>query len=267
MRVNLACGFDPAGEGVPQKTAELLESRLEAMDGITLASEGANVLHVVGAWNPATAALARKAAREAVPYVHTPLGTLAPWNKPTAAHLRLTAGAGAVAASGKMEERLLEKQNAGRLRLIPDALLTSTTNPEETAAAYAGLYRELVRENDAALRRDVEAKLQLLSQTDDCTLGLCRDLLYARCLYRQRNIPRNFLSGLVRRLTAADFDEDRFAEVLSLISLYDFTARMEHVMAEEAGLTEGFMPVPALGDKQARDIMSTVTDDAETDEN
>ncbi|MCD8282651.1 MAG: hypothetical protein LUC22_05300 [Prevotella sp.] len=260
MRVNLICGTDLTGDNLPRLTCGLLAGQFERSDDIILTRENAAIAHIVGAWSPSAVTIARRMTRQTIPFVHTPLASLAPWNKPSATRLRLSDEASAVVASGKMEERLLGKRNTGRLRLIPNAVTTNTITAPEMASQYAELYKSVAETNDNALRETIETKLKLLNEADANIVDVCRELLYAQCLYRQRNIPETFLRSLSALLTASDFDEDRFADVLGLIGLDDFTARIEYVMAERAGLTEGFMPVPAVDDKEAKEMLRIITD-------
>ncbi len=259
MRVNLICGDDLCGDNLPRKTFDLLAAILPE-NGIEFTDEHAEIVHIVGAWNAPTIATAKSAAVRAIPFVHTPLGSLAPWHKPAAGLLRLSAGANAVVVSGVMEQKLLDKQTGNRLQLIPNAVITATTSDDEMAAAYAALYARLVSENDAALRRAVDGKIKLLNEDDENIVKICRELLYAQCLRRQRTIPKSFLVDLTNLLTRSDFDEERFDNVLKLINLHAFTARIERTMQLLTGLTEGFMPITPSSEKEAKEIVKFVID-------
>ncbi len=260
MRVNVVCGFDLTGDGLPQKTCALLTEQFGGKEAVTVTEEDGHIVHVIGAWHAFSIAAAKKAISRNIPFIHTPLASLSPWNKPAVSRLRLSGAAQAVVASGKMEEQLLGKQSNEHLFTIPNAVTTNTTTPEEMADAYAELYEKLVAENDIALWEGVDAKMKLLNETDENIVKICRDLLYAQGLYRRRIIPKSFLSRLTALLVASDYDEDRFAELLEMMNIYDFSARLFHVMEELTGLTEGFMPVPAYDDKEAKDMMKTVAE-------
>ncbi|MCD8305378.1 MAG: hypothetical protein LUC49_01760 [Prevotella sp.] len=257
MRVNILCGDDLCGNNLPQLTLGLLAENLPGK-GVALTEEHAEIVHIIGAWNAATTAAAKRAAAQAIPFVHTPLGSLAPWHKPAAVQLRLSSAAHAVVASGIMEQKLLGKRRSDRLQLIPNAVTTSTTTAGEMAEAYAKLYARLIEENDAALRESVDAKIKLLKEDDENIVKICRELLYAQCLCRQRTLPKSFLAALTDLFTRSDYDEERFDDVLKLINLHAFTARLERAMQQLTGLKEGFMPVAPSSEKEAREIMKIV---------
>ncbi len=259
MRVNLVCGSELCSDMIVKTTYDMLVDQLCRLQEVTLTAEHPDVVHVLGAWSAAAITSATSATKRHIPLIYTPLGALAPWHKPTASHQRRAATAQALIASGVLEQRLLSKEDSIP-QLILNAVTTKTTTPTAMAYAYIALYDRHIKHYEEQRREEIEAKVRLLNEDDQQIVALCRTLLYAQYLYERHNIPKPFLRQLTALLTTSDFDEDHFADVAKLISLYDFTRRIEYVMREQTGLTEGFMPLPMSSDKAARAMLSAVTD-------
>ncbi len=260
MRVNIVCGADPSDHQLAQSTYEVLADQMNREKAFLLAEENPDMLHVVGAWDAQSIALAKHCTKRHIPFVHTPLGSLSPWYKPTVSQTKLSDRACAIVASGVMEQKLLSNQGVEHLQLILNAVTTKTTTPSEMAYEYMMVYAKNAKTNDMALWAEIDAKISLLNEDDKDIVTICRNLLYAKYLYEKENIPKKFLSDLTVLLESSDYDEDHFADVLRLITLHDFTARMEYLLGECAGLAEGFMPIPMNGDKEARAMVRMVTD-------
>ncbi len=260
MRVNIVCGVDLSGNKLARSTCDVLADQMSREKAFLLTEENPDMVHFVGAWDDESVALAKKCRKCRIPFVHTPLGSLSPWNKPSVGQLRLSAAACAVVASGMMEQKLLTSEGVENVQLILNAVTTRTTTPSEMAYAYMMVYAKNEKANDVKLWEDVDAKLNLLSEDDKGIVAICRNLLYAKYLYEKHSIPKAFLGELATLMEGSDYDEDHFADVLRLISLYDFAARMEYLLGEYGGLTEGFMPIPMNGDKEARVMARMVTD-------
>ncbi len=259
MRVNVICGADLCNDKLAKKTFAVLTEQLRSTETVVLCDENPDIVHIVGAWDANSVATAKRAQQRHIPFVHTPLGSLSPWYKPTVSHQRLSAAAVVVVASGSMEQQLLRKQNTTSGTLIPNPVTTTLTTAAAMAQAYVAIYEQHVARTVATLRESIENKLQLLNESDENIVALCRHLLVAQHLYQKRNIPQSFLVALTALLQQSDYDEEHMADVLSLIGLHTLTRRIEYVLQERTTLTEGFMPIPLLADKEARAMLKTVT--------
>ncbi len=260
MRVNIICGDDPCKDKIAQTMCSLLTDYLSREEDVLLAEDNPDILHFVGAWSASTTALAKRAIKCRVPFVYTPLGSLSPWHKPTMSQLKLSAAAQTIVASGVMEQTLLSKQGMEHVVLIPNCVTTNTTTLSAMASAYSATYERDVNGGERSVWTEIDDKVRLLNESDENIVSLCRSLLYAQYLYDKRCIPKDFLLSLTNRLKNSDYDEEHFADVLHLISLYDFTQRLEYVLQEQAALTEGFMPIPMNSDKKAKEMLKAVTD-------
>ncbi len=260
MRIRVVTASDPANDGIARKTSDVLAKEIESSPSAVLTDENPDVIHIIGAWDAPSTAIAKEATRKSIALVHTPLGSLSPWFKPTASHLKLSAGLQAVVASGVMEQELLDDAEKDNLRLILNCVTTYTTTPGDMASAYIKVYEEAAASTDASIWKAIDSKMSLLGETDESIIAICRELLYAQYLHKRNNIPKRFIDSLSELMTRSDYDEDHMADLLKLLSLYDFTQRLEYAMQEKSTLTEGFMPIPLLDDKGARDMASYVTD-------
>ncbi len=247
-------------DGVVTEMYDVLTEQLGKNSAVVLTAENPDIVHIIGAWNTYAVDVAKKSARRCIPFVYTPLGSLAPWNKPALRQRKISADADVIVASGTMEQKLLKEQYNGTLRLIPNSVTTHATTAAEMAVAYLSVYKEATDGKDAALWLGVDGKMKLLKEDDAGIVSICRNLLYAQCLYNRHNIPETFLHDLSSLMTSGEYDEDHFADVLELLGLHDFTRRLEYVMKERSSLTEGFMPVPPNGDKEAVKMLDMVTD-------
>lgn len=260
MRIRLFLGADLDNNKIPEKLLEMLKGELEKDSTIVLTDENPDVIHFVGAWTSAAVGIAKDAMSKFIATVHTPLGSLSPWEKPSSAHIKLTSRCTMIVSAGQMEQELLDDGSRQNLRMILNPVVTATTDAAKMAEEYKSVYRHSIKTIDENLWSEVEHKVQLINEKDEIILNICKNLLYAQYLSQRRNIPQVFISGLSELFIKSDYDEDRLDEVLKLIHLNLFTERLEYVMQEAAGLTEGFMPLPMKEDKIAGQMLTIITD-------
>ncbi len=260
MRLRILNTPDIDNNGISQKTKETLVAELKKDDSIILTDENPDVVHIIGPWNASSASVANDAIKRFIALVYTPLGTLSPWYKPASSHVRLSAKASATVASGTMEQKLLGERDNTNLHLILNAVTTATTTAEEMASGYKAVYREATEKNDVTLWNEVNRRVGMLKEKDGAIQEICKNILYAQYLYRRRNIPHKFLDKLSTLMTGSNYNEDTMTEVLRLIKLDTFTQRLEYVMLEKSGLTEGFMPIIYRKDKVSERMLDLVTD-------
>lgn len=259
MRIRLFLGADLDNNKIPERTLQLLRSELEKDKSIVLTDQNPDVIHFIGAWNSASQGIAKDAHTKYIATIHTPLASLSPWQKPSSTHVKLTSKCTFIIASGLMEKELLDEGSRTNLQLIPNAITTKTTSKETMVDEYKKVYSDAITTTDSTLWTDIEHQVSMIRESDEAILNICKNLLYAQCMYIRKNIPQSFLNKMSECLYKSDYDEDRLGEVLKLIKLYVFTQRLEYLMQETAGLTEGFMPLPMKEDKAAKAMQEFIT--------
>ena len=260
MRIQLVKGADADGSLLNIQTHDLLHELLEKIPSVDLLSPNPDVIHIMGEWNSHTEAILKDAVQRHIAVVYTPLCALSPWKNATSKVTHLSWKATMVVASGAMEQEYLDDGSTDRhLMLIKNACTTNTTTADDMVTQYLIAYDEAVRINDQQLWTQVDSKVALIKNTDATMMQLCRQFIYAQYLFQRRNIPQPFINDLATLLKQSNYDEDRLADILHLIRLHAFVARLETVMAEVSSLTEGYMPIPSLNDKTTKVILSYLT--------
>ena len=79
-----------------------------------------------------------------------------------------------------------------------------------------------------------------------------------RYRYHRRQIAQNELDDFSTLLIQSDYDEDKMAEILDKLKVYDFMQSLEKVMEEKSQLTEGFMPIAAIDNNLTNKIKKTI---------
>ena len=87
---------------------------------------------------------------------------------------------------------------------------------------------------------------------------MCHSLLYLRYQYHRRNIKKQTLQELNDTLNSLEYDEDALNDMLEQLNEEQFAARIMQVLSEDYQLTEGFMPLDPLNDKQTQRIREAI---------
>lgn len=260
MRIRMFLGADLDNNKIPERTIETLCAEFAKDQNIEITDDNPDVIHFFGAWTPSAQNVAKDAHMKYIATVHTPLGSLSPWQPRSSANVKLTSRCTAIVASGQMELELIDDGTSRKLTNILNPVVTNTTTPEKMASEYKDVYIKYIRVNDDKLWEDIVRKVGMIRESDEMILNICKNLLYAQCLATRRNIPHTFINNLSNLLTNSNYDEDRLGEVLKLINLYHFTQRLEYILREKSGLTEGFMPLPMKDDKATHQMLTLITD-------
>ena len=259
MRIRIVKAADPYNDGIAEKTYKALTNELRKIEGVELTEENPDIIHIVGTWNTTTTKIANDAYKRHIALAHTPLGSLSPWYKPTAASLKQSSNATRLVATGTMELEILNVKRKTHLCMILNCVTTALTNAEKMAEQHLILYKEATEETDKKLWEEVVKKIELLNEADESIVEICKNLMYAQYLHQRGNIPQKFIDNLSKLMTVSNYDEDHLSDVLKLINLYSFTQRLEYVMQEDSTLTEGFMPVPMREDAAAKEMLKLIT--------
>ncbi len=259
MRIRIVKAADPYNDGIAEKTYEALTNELKKIEGLELTDENPDIIHIIGKWNTTTTKIANDAYKRHIALVHTPLGSLSPWYKPTAAGLKLSANATRLIATGTMEQEILNVKRKTHLCMIPNSVTTVLTTAEKMAEQHLILYKEAIEATEKKIWEETAKKIELLNETDECIVEICKNIMYAQYLHQRGSIPQQFIDKLSKLMAVSNYDEDHLSDVLKLINLYPFTQRLEYVMQESSTLTEGFMPVPLKEDAAAKDMLKLIT--------
>ena len=79
-----------------------------------------------------------------------------------------------------------------------------------------------------------------------------------RYRYHRRQIAQQELDDFCTLLINSDYDEDKMAEILDRLKIYDFMESLEKVMEEKTQLSEGFMPITAIDNNLTKKIKKTI---------
>lgn len=272
MRIQFFVSSRLAADSLPACFSRLLSSSLLSLGGVEVLDGPSpltpHLVHVLGSWDRGLSASLFRAVRRHLPVVYSPLGGLLPW---TVADQRLDRRlslwrderlmirqAGAVHVTSQAEQSaVLRAARPREVRLIRNAVSTATLSPEEMAREMVCLYREVILSCDRRQRESISKSFADLAD-QPVIRRLFSSLLYVRYQLSQGSIPGLALDSLSRRLTQASFDEDLAADLLTERGLLPFARRLCWVMSQTSGLTEGFMPVPPLMDRQAKKMIEKV---------
>lgn len=259
MRIRMFLGADLDNNNIPERTMEVLCAELAKDDKIEITDDNPDIIHFFGAWNPSAQKMAKDAEMKYISTVHTPLGSLSPWQPRSIANAKLTSKCTAIIASGQMEHELIDDGTNNKLLNILNPVVTNSTTAEQMASEYKDVYIKSIKTNDDKIWENIIHKVSMIREQDEVILNICRNLLYAQCLATRQNIPQIFIDNLSNLLTNSNYDEDRLGEVLKLIHLYMFTQQLEYILQEKSGLKEGFMPIPMKEGKLAHQMLSFIT--------
>ncbi|MCH4147185.1 MAG: hypothetical protein LKG25_04100 [Prevotella sp.] len=94
---------------------------------------------------------------------------------------------------------------------------------------------------------------------NDLEHSLCKafETLYKEM--KHKTAPLCHLSDLYELLRFTSYDEDKFAELINKSGMQNFASRVIAVLEECIGLTEGFMPISPLYDKETDKIKRDIT--------
>lgn len=245
-----------------------VRAALEQRQDTQIVDGDADIVHLFGSWNGEVDRIARRCHRLAIPTVYSTLGGLAPWfiashNLHQRATQRRTAGAASVIQVWGPEERaeLKRRKWNGNVSEIKNPATSVGFSRDALGQALAGLYQETAIAHDTYIKKGIEQRVnEAMAEAGADAKELCRKLLYAQYYHRRGTLPKQVLNDIALTMLRANYDEEAFIEDLKTLDLLKFTVRLEKLMAEKAGLTEGFMPIEAVDDKKTDELRKTIKD-------
>ncbi len=259
MRIRIVRAADICKDGIADKTCQALTEELERGGSVTITEENPDVIHIIGAWNDSAMSIANDANGKFIAWIHTPLASLSPWHKPSEKEIKLSANATMVIASGTMEKELLQEACKDNLKTIANSVITSTNSAQNMASSYIAVYQEAYKTTELSLLNHILDIMKPLALADENISFILQKFIHAQYLHEKGCLPKLFLDNMAQQMTMRNYDEDSMAALLKQVGIYEFAQRLEYVMQEESSLTEGFMPIPLLCDKQAEKMIKLIT--------
>lgn len=269
MRVRIIEVGTTKGEPVNRIFASLLSKAHESDAGksLRLTTEAADVVHVLGPWTQQTChAIVRQRLLD-IPVVYTctdGLQSIASLHGPTRTMKKIVKAASAIHVGGLTEQqRLSQWFPTTPTTLILNPLLTASTTEPEALSACTKLYERIVKSNQEYVKEQIQKRVDGLKQTDESIAAICHTMLYAQHFHTRGFLPKPLLQDLTHILITRDYDESQLAVHLGSLQISTFAARLMHILRQTTQLTEGFMPIPELDDKEAQAALSHIlsTDD------
>lgn len=238
------------------------EALTEKLD-ITKNLVDADIVMILGAWTMQGAQLAKKARKMGIPYIVCPLGDISERNRKNPFLKRslqalmyqknMYVHADTVIATTPMEKAYLERlgwnKNVSLIRYFGYSHLTTS----------AGMTENWRNTNTTILKDFEERKAEAIaSQTQDAIVA---QVMQIQSRMAHQNIPQSYLDNLHALLYADDYDEDAVNAELDKHKLSTYARSVFQAMTEKTGLTEGFMPMPALKGRKSKEILRYVKAD------
>ncbi len=224
-----------------------------------------DLIHVFGAWNAQALHAVRRAHRLLIPTVYSPLGDLSPWKlrekrcRPfdLSRQKQATRSASCVLVWGELERKAIEQRRwNSHIVVVPNAVITSQITQTDMASRIKELYRNVIDQHDLRMHHNIDGRLAVFG--DEAETALCHLFLYLRYRFHRRNILQEDLKRLTDTLNTLEYDEDRLNEMLRTLHEERFAARILQVLADDCGLTEGFMPADPIDDKRTAQIRAAI---------
>lgn len=264
MRIQIVTttGKDPSAcPNLP--LAAMLSARLGQCEGVSVVDDRADVVHVFGTWSRKGARAVRRYAARRIPVVFTSadgLCSMLRLHRDRRRVVRRIAGdAAAVHVIGPLEGAYVRDVAAdAAVCEIANPGITSVLSEEGVVSAMLSLYVRAAELHDRRERQQIAGQVAGLEEKDTVIRDLCAEILYARYQAFRGNLGHGTMDGIAGDLTRRQYDEDRFAGAVRKLGVGDFCRRLLYAAGERASLTEGFMPVPPLEDRQARRLVALI---------
>ncbi|PTL25210.1 hypothetical protein C3V39_10985 [Prevotella sp. oral taxon 820] len=215
-----------------------------------------DVVHILGAWNPKVFKKLKHYVALKIPVVYSPLSGITPWM--IAAKRRKIGSllqfyqqkqavrkANSVVAFSRSEAKAMakwrKKENLCELR---NSIITHRYPSSTLAAELLAHYQQVIASHDRHIRLQIEDQVQKLKIEDENINILLQKILYLKYQQHRGYIPIPLLQDLTQNLIEREMDEDSFIQTIKDLKLLKFVSFLQNKMAQECGLTEGYMPVP-----------------------
>lgn len=231
----------------------------------------ADIIHFFGCWDMKAARLACRARKMGIPYIITLLGGVSAWNNRHPLCKRFLQWAAYQRPMSKRAEALiatttLEQQYIGHLLPqqkivhIPNSLFNRLILAEEMAQQVVLVYEQAYRSFEQCRKQKIinallpKGRVNEQSGTNaieqlSSEERIVFQILYIHARMPHRNIPQKELHTLYQLLHDTEYNDDTVAFLLHRHHLDRYARQLFQVMTDWTELTEGFMPLPPLEQK------------------
>lgn len=260
MRVRLITVQKVRPEYINYSMYETLCHGLTDHGKVVVADENPDIVHVFGLWNKHYADIIAEFTSHEIPVVFTSLDGLPPLIGKTckmsthAYYIRkITKAATITQVCGTIEEGIVKSiSKKARLKIIMNPSYTSLTSREKLLDNMEQLYENVASIHERRIRSNIRSRVETLTHCDDTAKEICFQMLYLKYLLHRGCIPRSSINELASTLTTSDYNEDNLALTIKKLGIFKMASRAMKVMSNLGILTEGFMPMPPINDKQTR---------------
>ena len=236
-----------------------LKKAIEDNDMVITDNNDYDVLHAVGTPTQTIISKMRNARRRLIPVVYSPLATISPWN--SSCYEKFILKNGFIHAVGENEQKFLQEKYKGtNVVLIKNPGVTHDISQALFSANFKQLYDEVIIKHEEAIKDNIAKRIEKLKDDiqDNVLKDMLKSCLYMRYRYHRRQIAQQELDDFCTLLINSDYDEDKMAEILDRLKIYDFMESLEKVMEEKTQLSEGFMPITAIDNNLTKKIKKTI---------
>lgn len=252
---------------------EMLKAGITANEDIHLTDKFPTLIHVFGAWNAKTAQHLIQAHRLLIPTVYSPLGELAPWWLHWQyTHMSLskiysqkisTQKANTVVAWGELEKQAIEQKKwNNQVKVVRNPIISNSITAEECIGKILKIYQHTIERHDEKIRKQIAERVDRIDKGHTLEHKFCELLLYVRYQYHRKNISSDSLKKLSISLLTVDYDEDLLKNMIFRLHEDKFTSHILQILSDDYELTEGFMPMNTLDDKETKKIKAVINKNA-----
>ena len=223
-----------------------------------------HIIHVFGSWDNAAANFLFKARRRGIPCVYSPVGGLISWNQNQESlqrrlsfysrQRRMISQAETVVTFSQIERRSVEKMNKkSNIETLTNPIITNTVTLSTLSGQMLNIYQKAQKSFDEKIRQRINLKINAWKESDGIHMTLFQ-LYYIRHQLHQGAIPHDSIADLCQTMMTTDYNEDEMNDILQQLKMDKWMSRLEQILSETDGLTEGFMPSPPLNDGTTKKI-------------
>lgn len=237
---------------------ETLRQRLQTFGEVQIVDSYPELVHILGLWTKHYANVIKRYRRIGVPVVFTSIEGLSllldkNGNKTKSISRRsivrrICKKCSLIHVCGPAEESFIRSISKNAIiSLIPNANVTALIEEEAMLHNFISLYANSYLDNDEHLKENIKSKVLKVTQ-DETIAEICMKLMYIKNKFISGCIRQTVLDRTASVMKAKNYDENEMAKSLKSLGLFEFSQACMSLLESNAGLTEGFMPIPSKKD-------------------